>query len=79
MTTISAVDYAAAILLLTPPDPDAPLHVTTLLRALGGLCTLAGCDRPHVALGLCNMHYLSRYKRAVEAELLAINRREVAA
>ena len=65
---------AAAILLLTPPDPDAALHVTTLLRALGGLCTLAECDRPLVALGLCNMHYLSRYKRAVEAELLAINR-----
>ena len=62
-----------------PPDPDAALHVTTLLRALGGLCTLDGCDRPHIALGLCNMHYLSRYKRAVEAELLAINRREVAA
>ena len=55
-----------------PIDPDAALHVTTLLRALGGLCTLAGCDRTHIALGLCNMHYLSRYKRAVEAELLAI-------
>jgi hypothetical protein len=79
MTTISAADYAAAILLLTPPDPDAPLHVTTLLRALGGLCTLAGCDRIHEGLGLCNMHYLSRYKRAVEAELLAINRRDIAA
>ena len=61
---------------LLPIDPDAALHVTALLRALGGLCTL--CDRPHLALGLCNMHYLSRYKRAVEAELLAINRREVA-
>jgi len=61
-----------------PIDPDAPLHVTTLLRALDALCTLTGCDRPHIALGLCNMHYLSRYKRAVEAELLAINRREAA-
>jgi len=68
---------AAAIVTLTPPDPNAALHVTALLRALGGLCTL--CDRPHLALGLCNMHYLSRYKRAVEAELLAINRRSVAA
>jgi len=57
-----------------PIDPAAAEHVTTLLRALGGLCTLAECDRPLVALGLCNMHYLSRYKRAVEAELLAINR-----
>ena len=55
-----------------PIDPDTAEHVTALLRALGGLCTLTGCDRPHVALGLCNMHYLSRYKRAVEAELLAI-------
>jgi len=62
-----------------PIDPDAELHVTTLLRALDALCTLDGCDRPHVALGLCNMHYLSRYTRAVEAELLAINRREIAA
>ena len=62
-----------------PIDPKAAEHVTTLLRALGGLCTLDGCDRPHVALGLCNMHYLSRYTRAVEAEVLAINRREVAA
>ena len=60
-----------------PIDPDAAEHVIALLRALGGLCTLPGCDRPHIALGLCNMHYLSRYKRAVEAELLAINRREV--
>ena len=70
---------AAAIVTLTPPDPAAPLHVTTLLRALDALCTLPGCDRQHTALGLCNMHYLSRYKRAVEAELLAINRREIAA
>ena len=62
-----------------PIDPDAAEHVVALLRALGGLCTLAGCDRPHVALGLCNMHYLSRYKRAVEAELIAINRKGVAA
>ena len=60
-----------------PIDPCAAEHVTTLLRALGGLCTL--CDRPHLGLGLCNMHYLSRYKRAVEAELLAINRRDIAA
>ena len=64
---------------LLPIDPCAAEHVTALLRALGGLCTLAGCDRPHLALGLCNMHYLSRYKRAVEAELIAIHRREVAA
>ena len=70
---------AAAMVTLTPPDPDAALHVTALLRALGGLCTLAGCDRIHEGLGLCNMHYLSRYKRAVEAELLAINRRDIAA
>jgi len=62
-----------------PIDPDAAEHVTTLLRALNALCPLGGCARPHSALGLCNMHYLSRYKRAVEAELLAINRREVAA
>ena len=61
-----------------PPDPDAALHVTTLLRALGGLCTLSGCDRTHSALGLCNMHYLRQnYMKPIN--LLAINRRKVAA
>ena len=64
-------DVSLAYFEALPTDPNAALHVTTLLRALGGLCILAGCDRPHRALGLCNMHYLSRYTRAVEAELIA--------
>jgi len=68
---------AAAILHLMGPDPDADLHVATMLRDLGGICAIYRCERPHRSLGLCDMH-LQRHKRAVSAEAFTINRKAIA-
>ena len=68
---------AAAIVTLTPPDPDAALHLVQLRWALGDFCTIPGCPNPHKALCLCDTHYRA-HVRATRNEAFTINRKAVA-
>ena len=77
MTTISTADYAAVILHLMPPDPDAPLHLLQLRWNLGDFCAIPGCPNAHKALQLCDAHYRG-HLRATRNEAHLINRKATA-
>ena len=65
---------AAAIVTLTPPDPDAPLHLLQLRWNLGDFCAIPGCPNAHKALQLCDTHYRD-HLRATRNEAHLINRK----
>lgn len=70
--------YAEAMLTLIGPDPLAHLHVADLKADQGWTCSIYRCERPHRALGMCDLH-LQRHKRAVAQEAFTVNRKAKAA
>ena len=71
-------DVAQAILTNLGPDPLAAQHVAELEADMGWTCSIYRCDRPHRALGMCDMHF-QRHKRAVATEARTVNRKAKAA
>lgn len=60
------------------PDPHAPAHMLALRRAIGAVCTIGDCDRPHRAWGMCDTHRKQRV-RLRRMDAWTINRRARAA
>ena len=73
-----ALAEAEVRLRLLGPDPDATAHVRALQRAIGGLCSVAGCDRPHRSWGMCSTHG-RQHARLRRNDAWTINRRARAA
>jgi len=68
-----ALAEAEVWLRLLGPDPDAASHVREMLHALGALCFITGCDRPHRAWGMCDTHSKQHY-RLLRCDAWTVNR-----
>ncbi len=73
-----ALAEAEVRLRLLGPDPDAGAHMLALQRAIGGLCSIGGCDRPHRSWGMCSTHG-RQHARLRRNDAWTINRRARAA